>query len=144
MPWTRPSTQTRRRPLEKWWIMCCGRWRQTGSRQHSSSSKVTCGGRRMLQGESKASKYTDRFSATSEFIHSHGRCVFKSSNDCEVSINTSNDAPIRAACSTTSITIVITLGARKLENTMTQMLTVFSYCKSELLQATVMNCLCYI
>lgn len=60
-PWTRRFTQMRRRPLGKWWIMCCGRWQQTGSQPHSNSSRVTCGGRRILQGESKASKYTDRF-----------------------------------------------------------------------------------
>lgn len=57
-PWTRRCTRTRRRPSGRWWIMCCGRWQQTGSPQHSNRSRVTCGGRRMLLGESKASKYT--------------------------------------------------------------------------------------
>lgn len=73
--WTRRFTQMRRRPLRKWWIMCCGRWLRTGSRLHSNSSKVTCGERLMLQGDSKASKWTDHLN----ILHSHQLEVFHSS-----------------------------------------------------------------
>lgn len=55
--WTRRSTRMRRRPSRRWWRTCCGRWRRTGRARRSSSSRVTCGGRRTLLGESKASKY---------------------------------------------------------------------------------------